>query len=379
MLNACHEFYSSLYAAPDQGDADSMLLDSIMNLVPRKVTAEMNERLCEPISLEELEGAMKALANEKAPGPDGVTIEFFKTYWELVGLDYLSMIQLSLREGKLPASVVQGLISLLHKGGDRRPIGNYRPITLLNSTYKIYAKLLQCRLQPILMKVISPDQSAFLPLRYILDNIVLTQENLNWAKTSKQPLILLKLDYIKAYDIISWVFLFRAMEELGFDRAFVEMTQLLVSGASAEVCLNGSPSKRFQILRGMHQGCPLAPYLFLIAGEVLNIQMQKAASAGQIKGIKIPTIPNYQLISQYADDTTLFIRGEERFTQNTVRILEQFCQISGLEINWAKSAAFWQHRGHPVPPWTSQFSWAWAHPQELGKLLGTPFELDLSS
>jgi hypothetical protein len=119
-------------------------------------------------------------------------------------------------------SIVQGLITLLHKGGDRLPLNNYRPITLLNTTYKIFAKLLQRHLQPILMELISFDQSAFFPLRYILDNIVLTQETLHWAKTSKQPLILLKLDYTKVYDRIAWSFLFQAMEVMGFGRTIID-------------------------------------------------------------------------------------------------------------------------------------------------------------
>jgi hypothetical protein len=187
------------------------------------------------------------------------------------------MIKQSLEEEKFPSSVVRGLITLIHKGGDRLPLGNYRPITLLNTTYKIYAKLLQRRLQPVLVEIISHDQSAFLPLRYILDNIVLTQETLNWAKVSKQPLLLLKLDFAKAYDRVSWPFLFLAMEALGFNQAFIKMTKLLLKDATASVCVNGEPSTPFKISRGVRQGCPLAPYLFLIVGEILNFLVHRAA------------------------------------------------------------------------------------------------------
>jgi hypothetical protein len=102
------------------------------------------------------------VANEKAPGPNGVMIEFFKTFWKLVGPDYLHMIRQSLGEGKFLSSMVRGLITLLHKGRDRLPLSKYIPITLLNCTYKIFARLLQRRLQPVLIEVISPDESAFL-------------------------------------------------------------------------------------------------------------------------------------------------------------------------------------------------------------------------
>jgi hypothetical protein len=151
-------------------------------------------------------------------------------------------------------SILRGLITLLHKGGDRLPLGNYRPITLLNSTYKIYAKCLQRRLKPVLAEVISPDQKAFLPKRYILDNIVIIQETLNWTKVSKQPLLLLKLDFAKAYDRVLWVFLFQIMEDLGFDQTFVNMVKLLFNGASASVCINRNPSASFRIERGVRQG-----------------------------------------------------------------------------------------------------------------------------
>jgi hypothetical protein len=88
-------------------------------------------------------------------------------------------------------------------------------------------------------------------MRYILDNIVLTQETINWAKVSKQPLLLLKLDFAKAYDRVSWPFLFRAMEAIGIAPEFVHMTKLLFNGAKALVCVNGTPSKPFPVTRGV--------------------------------------------------------------------------------------------------------------------------------
>jgi hypothetical protein len=106
---------------------------------------------------------------------------------------------------------------------------------------------------------------------------------------------------------------------------------------------------------------------------------QQAARDGHIKGIKLPSIPIFQLMCQYADDTTLFLRGEEPIVNNAIEILEQFCSTSGLLINWSKSAAYWQHRNQPRPRWTSQYQWSWSAPHELSKPLGTPFSLQLSS
>jgi hypothetical protein len=196
----CWDFYSTLYSNPGPSAGEYERINVALQRISKKVTQTMNSKLCVPIELDELERAMKAMACEKAPGPDGIMIELFKTFWHLVGPDYLSMIKRTLVDANLPSSIVRGLITLLHKGGDHLPLGNYRPITLLNCIYKFFTKLLQRRLQPVLVEVINPDQSAFLPRRYILDNIVVTHETINWAKTSKQPLVLLKLDFAKAYD-----------------------------------------------------------------------------------------------------------------------------------------------------------------------------------
>lgn len=128
---------------------------------------------------------------------------------------------------------------------------------------------------------------------------------------SKQPLLLLKLDYTKAYYKISWLFLFEAKEAMDFEQTFIEMVKLLCRGMNSEVCLNGTLSKPFQILRVVR----LAPYLFLIVGKIMNIQFHVVGRAGQV-------------IIQYIDDTMQFIQGEEMFIQNSIKILDQICSIS---------------------------------------------------
>jgi hypothetical protein len=122
---------------------------------------------------------------------------------------------------------------------------------LLNISYKIYAKALQLRLQPVLMEVINCEQSAFLPLRFILDNILLTQETMAWADQSKQALLFLKLDFSKAYDMVEWRFLFETLVTLGIPVEFLNMTEVLFRDAAARVKVNGSLSEPFEIQRGV--------------------------------------------------------------------------------------------------------------------------------
>ena len=153
------------------------------------------------------------------------------------------------------------------------------------------------RLQPILRNVISLEQTAFSPLKFILDNIVLTQETLHWARTSRQPTVLFKLDLSKAYDKVSWRFFFHAMHKTGICEKFIKWVQLLFGNATALVNLNDSPGGSFKIERGVRQGCTLAPYIFLIVGEALTNMVKKTVTERRIRGIFLPGGKKQQCIS----------------------------------------------------------------------------------
>lgn len=214
--------------------------------------------------------------------------EFYLCMWPCIGPKFLLMVQKSLESGKFPRSVTEGLIALLYKSGIRRILNNWRPITLLNTAYKIFAKALQIHLQPVLMEIVSGDHSTFLSMRFILDKLFLTLETIEFAKSSEQPLMFLKLDFFKAYDKVELRFLFYAMEKMGFPVAFIEMSKLLFTEAEASVCVNGRRNSKFPILQGVRQECPLAPYLFFIVGEILNLSLKKEVQLGRIHGIDIP-------------------------------------------------------------------------------------------
>ena len=152
--------------------------------------------------MEELGKVAKSMAKEKSPGADNISIEFFTTFWSTFGLQFTRMINLSQRTGTLPPGMTRGLITLIFKAGAKEELLNWRPISLLQVSYKILTKTLQLRFQPLLAEVIDADQTAFLPLCFILDNVMVVNETIQWAKESVQPMIFLKLDYMKAYDTI---------------------------------------------------------------------------------------------------------------------------------------------------------------------------------
>jgi hypothetical protein len=131
-----------------------------------------------PLTEPELKRATEAMARGKAPGPDGHAIDFYVKMWPTFGADFTEMVHQSIARGRLPQGMNDGLIALLHKGGVTNDINNYMPITLLNVSYKIVAKTLQHRLQPFLPDLISEDQTAFLPLQYILDNVLVQSKTI---------------------------------------------------------------------------------------------------------------------------------------------------------------------------------------------------------
>lgn len=154
------------------------------------------------------------------------------------------------------------------------------------------------------MDIISADQSTFLPLRFILDNIILTHETIGWAKFSKQALIFLKLDFTKAFDMVDWAFLSRTMAVMGFPRVFISMSEMLFQKTQTAVKVNGTHFVAFPIGRGVRQGCPFAPYLFIIIAEVLNTMVKNGVEGGSIKGITLRGGSRQQVIAQFADDSS---------------------------------------------------------------------------
>jgi len=143
------------------------------------------------------------------------------------------MVQESKSQGHLSLEMTFGTISLIFKAGDHADLSNWRPLTLLNVSYKIVAKALQTRIQMLLREVISPEQTTFLPSRHILSNILLQYEIVEWTRESNQDLIFLKLDFTKPFDVVSWDFLRKVMLKLGIPDSFSHLVFLLLRDAFA--------------------------------------------------------------------------------------------------------------------------------------------------
>jgi hypothetical protein len=148
------------------------------------------------------------------------------------------------------------------------------------------------------------------------------------------------------------------------------MTRLLFQQAQARIVVNGKTTQTFPILQGVRQGCPLAPYLFLVIGEILNFTMKREVQKRHIKGIQLPGALEEQVIAQFADDTSLSIYAAEAPVKATMETLNKFSTASRLIINEEKSATYhWEPGGGPRPTWTMAFRWQWATAGDVPKLL----------
>ncbi len=209
-------FYSHLYtseaSAPGTSEAREVCWDSTST----RVSNETNKELTKELTLKEIRDAISAMPKGKTPRSNGIPTEFFQEFIDEISPTLLQAFSAMLRNGETSKLINKGLITLIPKSEDHAKLRNWRPITLLGSLYKILAKTLARRLQVFLPNIIRPGQTGFVEGRSILDNTFLAQEAQDWAEESNQDLVLLLLDFEKAFDRIEWSFLFEALAKLSF-------------------------------------------------------------------------------------------------------------------------------------------------------------------
>lgn len=182
------------------------------------------------------------------------------------------------------------------------------------------------------------EQSSFIKGRQILDGPFLLNEIVAWRKASKNPLLIFKVDFEKVFDSVSWDYLMEIMQIMGFGSLWCGWIMEMLSSATASVLVNGSPSREFHMYRGLRQGDPLSPFLFLLAIEGLHVALIRAQMADMYRGISIGGINMSHLF--YADDAVLFTPWDQTNAQHIIHILRCFFMASGLKINLLKSKVY---------------------------------------
>ena len=330
ILTCVQGFYSDLYKGED---LDRGSLDRLLSKVEKNVN-DFNEVLEIDLTINELTKAVKSMQDNKAPGDDGLPKEFYTTFWEELKGPLLEVYNESLRMGKLPPSMREGIISLLFKKGEKNDIKNWRPLTLLGVDRKILAKALFFRLQGVAGKVVGEEQTCVIPGRSMSDSLALVRDSYLYAVDRRVPLCIAGLDLEKAFDRINHEYLKEVMVAFGFGPKIRAWVDLLYNDCTSRVVINGNSTNTFKVQSGVRQGCPLSVVLFILAMEPLACAIRKDHS---IRGLLVPGSSGREAkMTLYMDDMSIIC------TDNTslVKALgwsDCFSGASGAKLNRAKS------------------------------------------
>lgn len=282
-------------------------------------------------SSDEIRGIVFSMSNGKSPGPDGLSLLFYKFYCDIIHAKVVKAVQLFFLNDYLIRPLNHTYITLIPKKDNPNLVEHYRPISLCNVVYKIILKILANRIKLLLGKIISPYQSAFILGRTMNDNVITYHEFMHHINRKKGSLNLMavKINLAKAYDKVEWAVLKKIMQLHGFPMKFINLIMECISMASFSILINGSPFDRFQSSRGLQQGDPLSSALFVIFIDLLSRLLLRAEAHVDLHGVKIGQChpPVSHLL--YADDATIFWRAEEDEVGRLVGILRKFSEWLG--------------------------------------------------
>jgi hypothetical protein len=298
------------------------------------------EQLERPFDECEVKGIIDSSQNNKSPGPDGFNFEFFRGCWDVVKGDVMKFFQEFFVNANMPRGMLSYFITLIPKVHNPHSISEFRPISLLGSLYKIVAKVLATRLGAVMGKLISMNQSTFIKGRLLVDGVLTINEVVDLAKRSKASRMIFKVDFEKAYDSVNWKFLVYMLRRFGFAERWIGWIKACVCAGNLSVLVNGCPTREVNIARGLKQGDPLAPFLFLLVVEGLGLLMSKAVSIGYFKPFVIKNSEVSVSHLQYADDTLFIGEACVENLWSVKAILRWFELISGLKVNFGKSRLF---------------------------------------
>ncbi|XP_019198180.1 PREDICTED: uncharacterized protein LOC109192007 [Ipomoea nil] len=292
--------------------------------------------------MEEVRVAVFQMHPDKSPGPDGFGPGFFQYFWDIVGGEVTAFCRCFLDSAKLPGGANDTLVVLIPKKARPESMKDLRPIALCNVIYKIVAKVCANRLKPLLQKLISNAQSAFVPGRLITDNIMLAYEVHHYLKRKTQGregVVALKLDMSKAYDRVEWEFLRAVMLKMGFGDRWVNIMLETVTSVHYHILHDQRRLGPIIPGRGLHQGDPLFPYLFLFVAEGLSAMTERSMVAGRLHDVSVargaPSVSHLL----FADDSFLFLRADEEESVQMRYVLDTYARASGQHVNYDKSAA----------------------------------------
>eukprot|EP00253_Pinus_taeda_P031947 PITA_31947 len=301
--------FRNLYKQPPASSIADII--NIAGHFPRFVNEEEAENLFDLVTPEELESTIKWFKKDGSLGPDRWTIEFYIAFYELINNDLLRVIEECRASGTMYNVINSTFIALIPKSNSPSSFDDYRPISLCNVLYKIISKIIANCIHPILSRHIAPHQFAFLEHRQIHEAIGAAHEALHSIWTKHHKAIILKIDLAKAFDWVSWLYLKMILIHLGFPQNFITWIMACITTPTFSVLINGSAFQLFHSERGLRQGCPLSPLLFLIVMDALSRLIDSAKGNGDYSGLRI-TDDCFLTHLLFVDDVMIFLDGSIR-------------------------------------------------------------------
>ena len=318
-------FYTNLYSF---SEGSSALQNKFLSHITCKIDEDDREMLNQSFSKAEIAKCIKTFNKNKTPGIDGLPIEFYCENWEIIGNDFMEVVNYITRHKIMSKSQHKGVITLLKKDGNGSDIKNWRPISLLCVDYKIVSKLIAKRVQLVLPKLIDENQYCSIPGRSIIHCNMLIRDIVYYVNKEDIGAAFLKLDWYKAFDLVNLKFLFNILGKMGFGEDFIMMVKMLYEDIESAMSINNCIGEFFPIKRSVRQGCPLSMILYVLYQEPFYAALN---ANSKVNPLILPDHMGVKAVG-YADDTNIIITSEESLLE-TVKLVKEFEGATGSLVN----------------------------------------------
>ena len=331
LLKITEKYYTKLFA---KSRTNSAKQTQILSNVKSKLSATDRKALDDPLTPKQIEKALLSLANGKSPGPDGITVEFYKAFWYLIKDKFLSYINQAKLTGFREYRNQSSTTIVYKRKGEVYKLDYYRPIALINVDLKILTKTLSNRLRSVLPSIIHHSQTA-VDKRRIDHTVHMIRDLIDLINKDNSEGALIFLDQEKAFDRVEHDFLFRTMSAFGIGDNFIDWLRVLYANATTRIKINGFFTNSIPLTRGVRQGCPLSPSLYVLVIEVfaLQLRMNPNIVGFRINGERIVSM-------HYADDATIVIM-QNRCFKEVIKEIGDYELASGAKVNMEKTKGLW--------------------------------------
>ena len=339
ILNQVNTFYQQLYTRVEvDPEATTQPLQNTTNTLLHTDTTHMDD----PIWEAEVKKAIRESNNNKSPGPDGLTYEFYKTFESQMS-EILSEVYNNIHlQGRMEDGMRESYIRLIHKKGDKGELKNWRPISLSNTDYKIMSKILTTRLNKVLPQLINEHQVCGITGRSIQRHLYLLQDLNRDEQLSRSKFNLVGIDMQKAFDRIDHGYVMEVAKKVGFSDNMLKWFKIIQTDLTAKVIVNSKLTEGIHIERGIRQGCSFSMATFIVALEPL---LNKIRSNPNIPGIVLPGYKSIKTIA-YADDMTIVTRDIKGIDE-TIKTINMYERASGSKMNMDKCEIYPLNRSNP--------------------------------